>query len=119
MDYLNLVTGAATILFGLITIFIVYQARRKYYGGPWKDVVVWIMWGVAIALTRVIIRYIDIIITPQMSELPEWTFFILNFLSFLCFMKAGFAIKNMAGFYSSKKYKRSTEENKLKSRRRA
>jgi len=116
---LDLVIGAVAILLGLITVFIVYQARRKYYGGPWKEVVVWMMWGVVISLIRVILRYIDIIITPEVSKVQEWTFFIFSLLSFFCFMKAGFAIKNMADFYSSKRYKEPSEENNLKPRKMA
>jgi len=110
MDYLDVLTGTIAIIFGLITIVTVYRARLKYYRGPWKSVVVWMMWGVAISLSRVLTRYAEVIITPEIEELPTWLFFVTNILSFFCFMNAGFEIKNMAGLYSAEGYGKLADE---------
>ncbi len=116
MNYADLVTGTVAVLLGLVAIFTVYQARRKYYGGPWKAVVVWMMWGVAISLSRLILIYVELIVTPEMV-IPDWALFLLYILSFFCFMEAAFAIRNIADFYSSPRHKGLTEENESKRRK--
>ena len=115
---IDLTTGFVAIIFGFIAAITAYTAGLKYYAGPWKAVVVWMMWGISLSLIRVILTFADEIYNPTIDFIPMWMKFSTTIFAFFCFMNAALAMKSMSDLYSTGGYKKFEEEmsSKLKKR---
>lgn len=114
---LVLAANLTAIVIGLITSYVAFTAGRKYYAGPWKSVVVWMMWGVSLLTAMTILVFSDWFFEPNVENIPAWIKYPLAILGYLCLLNCALSMKRMADFYSSEGYKKLEEDMRVKFRK--